>query len=145
VASCRLRASNKSLKPTPSATGAAYLSRLRVGFNVRRELEACATERSWTIFSCEAESQTCIGVPTDARNPWEQPRLVRPAYELGQNCHNVSADIGFRCLQFDHATPKKFNSRLVVPEIGDRRIDPVEFAAWCRACGADPGEAIREL
>ncbi|MCK6455314.1 MAG: hypothetical protein L6Q92_02100 [Phycisphaerae bacterium] len=30
-------------------------------------------------------------------------------------------------------------------EIGDRRIDPVEFAAWCRACGADPSEAIRQL
>ncbi|MCC7290430.1 MAG: helix-turn-helix transcriptional regulator [Phycisphaerales bacterium] len=30
-------------------------------------------------------------------------------------------------------------------EIGDRRIDPVEFAEWCRACGADPGEKIREL
>jgi ribosome-binding protein aMBF1 (putative translation factor) len=30
-------------------------------------------------------------------------------------------------------------------EIGDRRIDPVEFAAWCRAFGADPGEAIGEL
>ena len=30
-------------------------------------------------------------------------------------------------------------------EIGDRRIDPVEFAAWCRACGADPGEMIRDL
>lgn len=30
-------------------------------------------------------------------------------------------------------------------EIGDRRIDPVEFAAWCRACGADPGEAIQQL
>ena len=30
-------------------------------------------------------------------------------------------------------------------EIGDRRIDPVEFAVWCRACGADPGEMIRQL
>jgi transcriptional regulator with XRE-family HTH domain len=30
-------------------------------------------------------------------------------------------------------------------EIGDRRIDPVEFAAWCRACGVDPGDAIRRL
>lgn len=30
-------------------------------------------------------------------------------------------------------------------EIGDRRIDPVEFAAWCRACGFDPGEAIRKI
>jgi transcriptional regulator with XRE-family HTH domain len=30
-------------------------------------------------------------------------------------------------------------------EIGDRRIDPVEFAAWCRACDADPGEMIRQI
>lgn len=30
-------------------------------------------------------------------------------------------------------------------EIGDRRIDPVEFAAWCRACNADPGVQIGKL
>jgi transcriptional regulator with XRE-family HTH domain len=30
-------------------------------------------------------------------------------------------------------------------EIGDRRIDPVEFAAWCRACQMDPGEVIRRF
>ena len=30
-------------------------------------------------------------------------------------------------------------------EIGDRRIDPVEFAEWCRACDVDPSEAIRKL
>lgn len=30
-------------------------------------------------------------------------------------------------------------------EIGDRRIDPVEFVAWCRACDVDPGTAIREI
>ena len=30
-------------------------------------------------------------------------------------------------------------------EIGDRRIDPVEFATWCRACGADPGEVIQQI
>jgi predicted transcriptional regulator len=28
-------------------------------------------------------------------------------------------------------------------EVGDRRIDPLEFVAWCRACGVDPAEAIR--
>ena len=22
-------------------------------------------------------------------------------------------------------------------EVGDRRIDPIEFIAWCRACGLD--------
>jgi hypothetical protein len=30
-------------------------------------------------------------------------------------------------------------------EIGDRRIDPVEFAAWCRACEVDPSEMIRQI
>jgi transcriptional regulator with XRE-family HTH domain len=30
-------------------------------------------------------------------------------------------------------------------EIGDRRIDPVEFADWCKACGVDPGHAIRAV
>ena len=40
---------------------------------------------------------------------------------------------------------KMHNTMVHRSEIGDRRIDPVEFAAWCRACGADPGEAIQEL
>jgi len=30
-------------------------------------------------------------------------------------------------------------------EHGDRRIDPVEFVRWCRACGFDPAEAIRKV
>jgi len=30
-------------------------------------------------------------------------------------------------------------------EIGDRRIDPVEFALWCVACGVDLGKAVKEL
>lgn len=30
-------------------------------------------------------------------------------------------------------------------EHGERRIDPVEFAQWCRACGVDPAEIIREV
>lgn len=29
-------------------------------------------------------------------------------------------------------------------ELADRRIDPIEFAAWCRACGKDAVEAYRE-
>jgi transcriptional regulator with XRE-family HTH domain len=40
---------------------------------------------------------------------------------------------------------KMHNTMVHRSEIGDRRIDPVEFAAWCRACGSDPGEAIREI
>ena len=27
-------------------------------------------------------------------------------------------------------------------EHGERRIDPVEFVQWCRACGADPADEI---
>jgi transcriptional regulator with XRE-family HTH domain len=34
-------------------------------------------------------------------------------------------------------------------EVGDRRVDPLEFAAWCRACGRPAGRtldaAVREL
>lgn len=30
-------------------------------------------------------------------------------------------------------------------EIGDRRIDPVEFAEWCKACGVDAGVMIKSL
>ena len=30
-------------------------------------------------------------------------------------------------------------------ETGDRRIDPVEFADWCRACGVDAGDAMNRL
>ncbi len=40
---------------------------------------------------------------------------------------------------------KMHNTMVHRSEIGDRRIDPVEFAAWCRACGADPGEMIRQI
>lgn len=30
-------------------------------------------------------------------------------------------------------------------EHGDRRIDPVEFVRWCRACGVDPGQTLNQL
>ena len=30
-------------------------------------------------------------------------------------------------------------------EAGERRIDPIEFVGWCRACGMSPTEAIGEL
>lgn len=30
-------------------------------------------------------------------------------------------------------------------EIGDRRIDPIEFAAWCKATGVTPCKALERL
>lgn len=30
-------------------------------------------------------------------------------------------------------------------ETGDRRIDPVEFIAWCRACGMEPADGLRQV
>jgi predicted transcriptional regulator len=30
-------------------------------------------------------------------------------------------------------------------EIGDRRMDPVEFVSWCRACEIEPSKSIMAL
>ena len=30
-------------------------------------------------------------------------------------------------------------------EVGDRRIDPLEFIAWCRACGIDAPSGLAEV
>lgn len=40
---------------------------------------------------------------------------------------------------------KMHNTMVHRSEIGDRRIDPVEFSAWCRACGTDPGEMLQKI
>jgi hypothetical protein len=37
---------------------------------------------------------------------------------------------------------KKPPSYVHKSEVGDRRVDPLEFIAWCRACGLEPGEAL---
>ena len=39
----------------------------------------------------------------------------------------------------------KAHSFVAKVEQGARRIDPVEFIAWCRGCGTDPVSAFREL
>ena len=40
---------------------------------------------------------------------------------------------------------KMHNTMVHRSEIGDRRIDPIEFIAWCKACDVDPAKIIREL
>lgn len=40
---------------------------------------------------------------------------------------------------------KKPYSLVSKVERAERRIDPVEFVAWCRACGKDPATVIRQV
>lgn len=37
------------------------------------------------------------------------------------------------------------NTMIHRTEIGDRRIDPLEFAQWCAACKSDPGEVLKRF
>lgn len=69
----------------------------------------------------------------------------KPAYRrMCAMLRNMREEAGLT--QRDLAKRLKMHNTMVHrSEIGDRRIDPVEFAAWCRACGADPGEAIRQI
>jgi transcriptional regulator with XRE-family HTH domain len=58
--------------------------------------------------------------------------------------HKLRTDAGLT--QRDLAERLRMHNTMVHrSEIGDRRIDPVEFVAWCEACGADPSEAIRQV
>jgi len=50
------------------------------------------------------------------------------------------AGLTIRALGVKLRRPYSFVSKV---ERGERRIDPVEFVAWCRACGFDPSEAIK--
>ena len=40
---------------------------------------------------------------------------------------------------------RKPHSYVYKVEHGERRIDPVEFVAWCKACRVDPAEAVGEI
>ena len=53
-------------------------------------------------------------------------------------------DAGFtiRVLGVRLRKPYSFVSKC---ERGERRIDPVEFVAWCKACGVDASDAIKRI
>lgn len=40
---------------------------------------------------------------------------------------------------------KKPHSFVYKVEAGERRIDPIEFIAWCKACGIAPAAAIDSI
>jgi len=54
----------------------------------------------------------------------------------------AQADLTQRALA---AVLKKPHSFVAKVEHGDRRIDPVEFVQWCRACKVDPATAIKQV
>lgn len=64
-------------------------------------------------------------------------RLCRILLEL-----RTGAGLTQRALAEKLDTP---HSMIFKIEHGERRIDPVEFALWCRACGADPADVIQRV
>ncbi len=40
---------------------------------------------------------------------------------------------------------RKPHSYVYKVEHGERRIDPVEFVQWCRACGVDPADEVDRI
>jgi transcriptional regulator with XRE-family HTH domain len=54
----------------------------------------------------------------------------------------TDADLTQRALA---ARLRKPHSYIWKVEAGERRIDPVEFAGWCRACGVSPGKGIEQV
>ena len=40
---------------------------------------------------------------------------------------------------------RKPHSYVYKVELGERRIDPVEFVQWCRACGVDPADEVDRI
>jgi len=52
------------------------------------------------------------------------------------------AELTIRELGAKLGKPYSFVSKV---ERGERRIDPIEFIAWCKACGVKPAEAIQTL
>lgn len=54
----------------------------------------------------------------------------------------AEADLTHRALALVLRKPHSYVYKV---EHGERRIDPMEFIAWCRACSADPADAIRAL
>lgn len=64
-------------------------------------------------------------------------RLCKQLLSLRQD-----AELTQRALAKKLRKPHSFVAKV---EHGDRRIDPVEFVAWCKACGFDPRDEIERI
>ena len=71
--------------------------------------------------------------------------LHRPAYrKLCKQLLALRNDAGLsqRALAALLSKPHSYVAKV---EHGDRRIDPVEFVEWCRACNAKPSKQISSV
>jgi len=71
--------------------------------------------------------------------------IHRPAYrQFCRELRRLREQAGFT--QRDLASRLKQSPSYVhKTEVGDRRIDPIEFVSWCRALGLDPSDVLRRL
>jgi transcriptional regulator with XRE-family HTH domain len=69
----------------------------------------------------------------------------RPAYKRlckALKAQREAADLTQRALAEMLGRPHSYVAKV---EHGDRRIDPVEFVEWCRACGTDPAKQLAAI
>lgn len=66
--------------------------------------------------------------------------------EVFENIHHANSMDGCQAvLILGEPGVGKPHSYVHKVETGERRIDPVEFIAWCRSCGLDPAGALRQV
>lgn len=78
--------------------------------------------------------------PIRKSKPQHKPayrQMVKQLYELRQASGHTQRSLA-QAIRLPASTIHKI-------EHGDRRIDPIEFMDWCKACGADPGQTLNGL
>ncbi|MEM7625813.1 MAG: helix-turn-helix transcriptional regulator [Planctomycetota bacterium] len=78
--------------------------------------------------------------PSNKIKPQHKPayrRLVKRLLEIRQQSGHTQRSLA-KAIRLPASTIHKI-------EHGDRRVDPIEFARWCRACKADPGKTLNQL
>jgi transcriptional regulator with XRE-family HTH domain len=71
--------------------------------------------------------------------------IHRPAYrKFCRALRALRAEAGLTQRQLAKALEQS-PSYVHKSETGERRVDPVEFAEWCKALKLDPGETLREV
>ncbi|MCI0632220.1 MAG: helix-turn-helix domain-containing protein [Phycisphaerales bacterium] len=75
---------------------------------------------------------------------------TRPQHELAYRrlralLRQWRIDAGLTQPELARKLRKRHHTFIQKTESGDRRVDPIEFVRWCKACGVDPRDGIGEL